>query len=271
MKLKDVLKGKLSEKERSLLRGFDVVGDIAVMELPKALFKKQKLIAKTLLELLPYVRTVVRKKGGHVGVYRKQPVQVLAGDGCKETVQKEFGVSMRLNIESCYFSPRLSSERERIAKLVKPGEWVLVMFSGVCPYALVIAKLARPERVVAVEANPSAHKYAVMNVQQNRLGHKVIPIKGDVRKVIPKEKFDRVVMPWPQKGYLFLDVALKHVKKGGMIHVYDFQSETEQGSSRQKVLDACKKAKKTCRIVNEVVCGQVGVRNWRVCIDARIS
>jgi hypothetical protein len=34
----------------------------------------------------------------------------------------------------------LSTERKRISELVKPGEKVLVMFSGAAPYVCVIAK-----------------------------------------------------------------------------------------------------------------------------------
>ncbi len=271
MRLKDALEGKLTSKELSLLRGFDVIGDIAVLEIPFELEGRRKLIARTLKELLPYIKVFARKRGGHTGVYRQQPLQILLGEKRKTTVHKEHGLEFALNAETCYFSPRLSTERLRIARQVRPGEEVLVMFSGVAPYPLVIARLSKAAGVVGVEANPEAHKYALENVQRNRLGHKVTLIKGDAKKRIPKRLFDRVVMPWPQRGDEFLGVALKHVRKGGVLHFYDFQPEGEFSVAKDIVLAACKKAKKKCKILRVVECGQVGVRNYRVCVDVKVS
>jgi tRNA (guanine37-N1)-methyltransferase len=271
MKLKDALRGKLSKSELEKLRGFDVIGDIAVMEVSRELEKKKKLIAQALLTLLPHIKVVVRKMGGHTGVYRKQPVEILAGERRKTTVHKEHGLSYALNVETCYFSPRLSTERERIARQVKRGENVLVLFSGVAPYALMIAKHSPAKQVTAIEANPSAHKYAVENVRRNKLQHKVALIKGDAKKVIPKQKFDRIVMPWPQRADEFLSVALKRAKKGAFLHFYDFQPEGEFKTAAEIVRSACRKEKKSCKILRITECGQVGVRQYRVCVDARIS
>ena len=270
MKLKEALKGKLTKSELEKLRGYDVIGDIAVIEIPKVLAKKQKVIAQTLLKILPWIKVVARKKGGHVGKFRKQPLQVLAGEKRLTTVHKEHGLEFALNAESCYFSPRLSTERYRIAKQVKPNESVLVMFSGVAPYVLMIASHSKAYRTFGIEANPAAHKFAVENVQRNKLGHKALLIKGDVRKVTPKMQFDRIVMAWPQQGFKFLDLALKHVKKGGFVHFYDFQPEGKYDLARKRVLDACKKAKKKCKILRTVECGQVAVRTYRVCVDFRM-
>ncbi len=270
MRLKDALKGKLTESELALLRGFDVVGDIAIMEVPRELAKKEKIIAQTLLKLLPYIKVVVKKKGGHTGVYRKQPVQIISGQKRKTTMHKEHGLTFALNVETCYFSPRLSTERLRIAQQVKAGEQVLVLFSGVAPYVLVIAKHSKAARVYGVEANPAAHRYAAQNVQLNKLGHKVVVMKGDAKKAIPKMRFDRIVMPWPQRADAFLDVALKAIKKGGTIHYYDFQPEGDFSEAKQLVLNACKKAAKRCTILRTVECGQVGVRVYRVCVDVKV-
>lgn len=270
MRLKDALKGKLTEKELQMLRGFDVIGDIAIMEVPRELAKKEKSIVQTLLQLLPYIKVVAKKKGGHQGVYRRQPLQILAGQKRKTTVHKEHGLEFAMNVETCYFSPRLSTERLRIAQQVKQGEHVLVMFSGVAPYVLVIAKHSQAYRVYGIEANPTAHKCAVENVQRNRLGHKVMLIKGDVKKVMPKMQFDRIVMPWPQRADEFLALALSAIKKGGMIHFYDFQPEGDFSAAKQIVLAACRKEKKRCKILRIVECGQVGVRTYRVCVDFNV-
>ena len=278
MRLKDALKGKLTQAELKLLRGYDIIGDIAVIEVSPQLAKRKKLIAQTLLTLLPYIKVVAKKQGGHVGMYRKQPLQVIAGERRKTTIHREHGLEFAMNVETCYFSPRLSTERWRIAQQVKPGENVLVLFSGVAPYVLVIAKHTQAHRVYGVEANPAAHRYAVENVQRNRLGHKVVLIKDDARKAITNPRahklpasFDRVVMPWPQQGYKFLDVALKAAKKGVTINFYDFQREGEFEKAAERVREVCKKAKKKCKILRIVECGQVAVRTYRVCVDFKIT
>jgi tRNA (guanine37-N1)-methyltransferase len=274
MRLKDALRGKLADDELALLRGFDVIGDMAIMEIPRELEKKQKLIANTLLELLPYIKVVAKKKGGHTGTYRKQPLQLLAGEQRKTTVHREHGLDFALNAETCYFSPRLANERLRVAKLVKPGENVLVLFSGVAPFVLVIAKHSPAAKVYGVEANPAAHTYAVENVARNRLGHKATVIKGDARKALAtlskKTAFDRILMPWPQRGDEFLDVVLKNAAKGAFIHFYDFQPADQLNAAADIVKAACKKAKKKCAILKVVECGEVGVRQCRVCVDFRV-
>jgi tRNA (guanine37-N1)-methyltransferase len=65
----------------------------------------------------------------------------LAGKNTKEAVHGENGVQMKVNLEQTYFSAKSAHERLRIAQLVKPGEEILVMFSGVAPYPLVLAKI----------------------------------------------------------------------------------------------------------------------------------
>ena len=51
--LREALKHKLPKKEQELLRtGFDVIGNIAIIEVPIELAHRKKIIAKTLLNLL---------------------------------------------------------------------------------------------------------------------------------------------------------------------------------------------------------------------------
>ena len=130
--LKKLLAGKLTKKELNMLRAsFDVIGTIAVIEIPRELVKKQKIIAAAVLSLNPYIKTVAKKSGAHTGKYRRQKLVILAGEKTKITEHKESGLRMRLNVETCYFSPRLVTERMRIASLVQFNEKILVMFSGI--------------------------------------------------------------------------------------------------------------------------------------------
>jgi len=73
----------------------------------------------------PNIKTVLRKDGAHEGQFRTQQMKYLAGIDTKETTHVESGVKMRIDVERVYFSPRLSTERLRIARLIKSNEDVM--------------------------------------------------------------------------------------------------------------------------------------------------
>ena len=270
--IKVILKHRLSERElNSMVKSFDIVGDIAVIEIRDVLVKKEKLIARTILAQHKNIRVVCKKSGGHTGEFRLQKYRILAGERRKTTMYKESGVHLELHLEKTYFSPRLSSERARIAHLVRPGEEVLVMFSGIAPYCCVIAKHSKAKEIVGIEKNPAAHAFAMRNIQVNKLKN-VKLYCGDVRTVIPKLKrtFDRVCMPLPKGGESFLSVALKATKKNGTLHFYDFLHEEEFYKAEAKLAAACKQAKRKYKILKLVRCGQQRPWVFRVRLDARI-
>ena len=272
--LKEALKGKLTKKEKeNLVASFDIIGDIAIIEIPQELKKKEKLIAKTLMKQHKNIKVVVKKSGGHKGAFRLQKYKILTGEKRKETEYKESGVRMKFHIEKTYFSPRFGTERLRIAKQVKKGEDVLIMFSGVAPFCLVIAKNAAPKSVYGIEINPEAHKYALKNIIMNKFKEQIKLYNGDVRLVAPtlNKKFDRIAMPLPKGGEDFLDVALGAVKKTGIIHFYDFLHIDEFNKAKEKVKQACKLAKKKCKILRLVKCGQQSPRVYRICVDFKVS
>jgi tRNA (guanine37-N1)-methyltransferase len=185
---KDFLKEQLTEEEQSHLKtSFDALGTIAIIEVDKELEKKEKIIGNAILESNPAIKTVVKKVGHHGGEFRTQKVKVIAGADTKESIYKENGISLKLNVEEVYFSPRLSTERKRIADLVKPGEDVLVMFSGCAPYPCVLAKNTEAKSIVGIEINPVGHKYGVENIRRNKIDNTIL-YNGDVRKVLPVKK-----------------------------------------------------------------------------------
>ncbi|MBW2981920.1 class I SAM-dependent methyltransferase family protein [Candidatus Woesearchaeota archaeon] len=267
--LKESLKEKLTKKElENLVASYDIIGDIAIIEIPAELEKKEKLIAETLLDLHKQIKVVVKKAGIHRGIYRRQKLKILAGERRKTTEYKENNVRIRLHAEDVYFSPRLATERKRIAELIKPEEEILVMFSGVAPYPLVIAKNTKAKEVYAIEINPIAHKFALENVKLNKTEN-IKLFRGDVRIVIPtiKKKFDRIIMPLPLTGENFLDTALTAANKKAVVHFYDFLKEEEFNLAKEKIKKACDSAKRKFKILRIVKAGQIKPREYRVCID----
>ncbi|MBU0590858.1 class I SAM-dependent methyltransferase family protein [Candidatus Micrarchaeota archaeon] len=226
-KLKDQLSEFLTDAElNELVTSFDLIGDIAIIEIPKSLEPKEKKIAEALLRVHRSIKTVLKKLGPMEGEYRIRKVKVIAGEKRTETIYKENDCRMKLDVSKVYFSVRLSTERKRIAGLVQSGERILALFAGVGPFPLVISKFHPDSEIVAIELNPDAVKYMEDNIKLNKIKN-IKALEGDVREIVPKhyrDFADRVTMPLPRNGEEFLDVAFAGVKDGGIIHFYTMVS-----------------------------------------------
>ncbi len=266
--LKESLEEKLSAKElRYVPSSFDVVGDIAVLEIPEELEGKKKVVAESLLETFRNINVVAAKETTISSEYRIRQVKVLAGEQRTTTLHREHGCLYRLDVESAYFSPRMSAERLRVAGKVREGERVLVMFAGVGPYAVLIAKKRNPKEVIAVELNPDAVRYMGINVSLNRVDVEVI--EGDVRDETPKlGRFNRIIMPLPKGAGDFLDVALPAVRKGGVIHFYDFSSNPEESIKKAEFIT--EKLGYWIEVLDAVKCGSYSPSINRICVDFRV-
>ncbi len=267
------LRGKLDDSELEIVpKSFDVIGSIAIVDFPEELRGKREIIAEALMQMHSNVKTVLSKESRVKGRLRTKKLGYVLGEKTKEAIHKETGCRFKLDVEKCYFSPRLSNDRIDIMKKVRKGERVLVMFAGVGPYSVIIAKNSPAKIVYSVELNRIASKYAQENVLLNKLVNMKV-VQGDVRKVLPKLKikFDRIVMARPQLKDDFLDAALKSSKKGTIIHFYDFLYEAEMPQAAlEKIETACKLLKKRFKVIEWKRAIEIGPRKWRVRIDFQI-
>lgn len=253
--IQEALYGKLTPKElEGLVRSFDVVGDVAVVEIPEGLEKKENEIAKAVMDVHRNVKAVAKKMGPMEGEFRVRKLKVIGGEKRTETLYKEHGTRMKLDLATVYFSPRLAFERGRIAGEVKSGESILAMFAGVGPFPLVIARRKPHVKIAAIELNPAAVKFMIENIKLNKLEGSITPILGDVRKVVPK-KFakwaDRVLMPLPMGAHEFLREAFLAAKKGAVVHFYTFgRIASKYEDAKKLVKEAAKKEKRKVRIVS---------------------
>src|SRR3989338_7667082 len=224
-----LLKNKLAEKQLNLIpSSCDIVGDILIFSvMPKELVKKEKTIGNALLKLHKNIKVVLKKTKKFSGRYRLPRLKVIAGEKRKETMHRENGIQLKLDVVKVYFSPRLSNERKRVSDLVKENESVLVMFSGAGVYPLVIAKNSGCKEAYGIELNKTAHEYALENIRLNKLANKITLICGDVKKIRLNKKFGRILMPLPKDAGDFLEDAFKYSKKGTIIHFYSFGQEKE--------------------------------------------
>jgi len=222
--LKTALKGLLTDEEIvHLSSSIDVIGDIAIIKIPSELSTKESLIGEELLRQMKNVVTVLKQNSDVQGEYRTRDVSVIAGPEKYETVYKESGISLKVDVRSVYFSPRLSTERLRIRSLVNEGERIFNMFAGVGTFSFVLAKTANC-RVYSVDKNPEAIRLANESLELNRrLKGTVIPTLADASEFasLHSNEFDRILMPLPERAKDFLRPALNSAKlSGAVIHYY---------------------------------------------------
>jgi tRNA (guanine37-N1)-methyltransferase len=273
-RLKEALQGLLSGEElQHLVQSCDVVGDIAIIIIPDELLAKKSLIAEAVLALHKNIRVVARRAGIYDGEFRTLPLEIIGGEDRKETVHREHGVQFLLNPETVYFSVRSSSERQRIATLVQDRERVLVLFSGIGPYPLIIGRANPSCRVFGIEKNPVAHAYAQKNLGYNKKISNVEFYEGDARSVVPElgMNFDRIVMPLPKSAEAFLDLALQFLQRPAWLHFYDLQDKGNIDGSIEKVRSACRQAARLVASAEVTICGHCAPRLYRICVDARIG
>ena len=99
----------------------------------------------------------------------------------------------------------------------------MVMFAGVGPYAIEIAKKCRKCRVVAIELNASACRYMRENIALNKTAN-VVCEEGDVDRFAGKYSgfADRIIMPLPKDASNFLKSAIRMSGTRCTIHCYLF-------------------------------------------------
>ncbi|MEK6842251.1 MAG: hypothetical protein AABX84_00385, partial [Nanoarchaeota archaeon] len=133
---------------------FDLLGNVILVNFPHGSQKNEKKkFALRLLKEHKSARTILEKTGKFSGRLRKQKTRWILGLRTKEILYKENNCVFRFNADSTYFSPRLSNERKEIAGKIKKDDEVLVMFAGVAPFPIVIAKNSKARKIVSVEIN----------------------------------------------------------------------------------------------------------------------
>ncbi len=222
--LKEAMNSILNEELIKLVpRSFDIIGNVAILELDERLRPFAKDIASALKLIHKHVDTVLLKAGPSIGEYRTRPYEVLAGSGNTLTEHREHGCRYRLDVRKVFFTPRLSGERLRVASQVKPNECVADMFAGVGPFSITIARIQPSCKVYAFEINPMAYKFLEENIKLNKVEGKITAIFGDVRQNygILEKKADRLIMNLPFSAEKYIDVATKIAKpSGAIVHFY---------------------------------------------------
>jgi tRNA (guanine37-N1)-methyltransferase len=273
--LKRALESVLSEKESAeIFSAFDQIGDIIIVRIPDLLLGKKEIIGKTLLEQIKNANTVFCQSSPVEGDFRIRDLELLAGENKTQTEYKEFGCRFLVDVEKVFFSPRLSTERNRIADLVKDGETIINMFGGIGMFSIMAAKKKKCT-VYNIDINPDAAKLCEKNISLNKLAGSVISLHGDATQIINeklKGKGDRVLMLLPERSDEFLDSAISSAKKNGIIHYYS-HIHADKKTLAPKLSE--KHFLEIMPVKSEILYSRmvraVGPRYYQTVVDARIS
>jgi len=258
------------------MANYDIIGNIAIIKFKEGEKKEEKLKkAQEIINQYKTVKSVLEKIEKVSGRLRTIKTEHIFGEKNLEALYFENGCKFKLNIETCYFSPRLAHERMEIAKLIakKKNSRVLVMFAGVGPFSIVIAKHANPRKIVSVELGRECCKYASKNTILNKVENIIETIQGDVKRIIPKlakgkkNKFDFIVMPRPNLKETFLKEALMLAGKNTKIIYYGFCAEKDLENMLARLHEEANKVKKKIRITNIREAGDIAPYEHRYRIE----
>ncbi|MGI0018852.1 MAG: class I SAM-dependent methyltransferase [Nitrososphaera sp.] len=274
--LKTVLAGVLDPEEASqVYSAFDQIGDIVIVKIPDELAGKKKVIAEAILANVKTAKAVFAQASAVKGDFRVRDLEHLAGENRTVTEYKEHACKFKVDVARAYFSPRLSTERQRIAELTGDNDVVVNMFAGVGTYSVVIAKKVRTARVYSIDSNSVANDLCIENARLNKVSERVIPICGDAAKVIEEQLAgvaDRVLMPLPERAKEFIEPAVLALKARGVAHYFvHVKADGKKGSKEAGEKDASDAfAKYDHEVLKVTTVREVGPRIYQIVADVQI-
>jgi tRNA (guanine37-N1)-methyltransferase len=258
---------------------FDIVGDIAIIKVPKNSTVSVSEVADALMKRHRNVKAVFAQETMVQGDFRLRGLAHVAGEKRTCTVHRESGCSFSVDVQKCYFSPRLSGERTRIANLVQHNETVINMFAGVGCFSIVIATRANGTKIYSIDINPEAVKFMTENIRLNRVYGNVFPLQGDAKTVIHNRLqrcADRILMPLPEKAIEYLPSAVSALKpQGGWMHIHTFayaaRTEDPDEKAKRKLSEALDGLGVNFEIPSVQVVRSTGPNWWQLVADVHLS
>jgi tRNA (guanine37-N1)-methyltransferase len=274
--LKQVLGSILTPEETAqVYSAFDQIGDIVIIKVPDDLMPKKKLIADAILANVKTAKAVFAQVSPVRGDFRVRDLEFVAGENRMITEYKEHGCRFKVDVARTYFSPRLSTERLRIADMVGDNETIVNMFAGVGTYSVVIAKANKTCRVYSIDSNAAASELDKINAKLNKVQDRVESICGDAAEVIKDRlagQADRVLMPLPERAKEFVDSAVFALKEKGIVHYFaHVKADSKKAGQELGLQDAHGAfAEYDHQVVAVRVVREVGPRIYQIVADVSV-
>ncbi len=276
--LRKIAEEVLGEENAKKIWGrIEIIGDIAVIRKPPGLPAEVFVpLGEEIIKRLPYVKSVWLAITSVRTQYRIREHIFLAGENRSTTTYREHGCVFKVDINSVYVSPTLNYEHKRIANLVKPGEFIINMFAGAGLFSIIIAKKAKPKKIISIDINPQAYELMRENIKLNGVEEVVEARLGDASQIVREfaGMADRILMPLPEYSRTYLPNAILALRDCGVIHAYDFVSAEEK---EEALLNGMKIFSEELRKHNvryeflyERVVRSVGPRYYQVVLDIKV-
>ncbi len=267
--LRRLVAERLGEKAELLRGGWELIGDVLVLQLPEELFAYRYEIGRIALDFHPRARSVVVRRG--IAHELRYPLaEVVAGDRNTLTLHKENRCLFRIDPCRVMFSSGNQGERLRMAQLDLSGERVVDMFAGIGQFTIPMAKHASPAKVVAVEKRRETFDFLCENVRLNRVEHIVEPVLGDCRVATPENFADRVVMGYFFSPERFLSTALRALRDGGVVHYHAIAAGEGIDAEGQKVVELAAELGYSARVRNRRIVKSYAPKRWHVVYDIEV-
>jgi tRNA (guanine37-N1)-methyltransferase len=254
------------------------VGDIVIIKIPDNLASKKQVIAEAILANVKTAKAVFAQASAVKGDYRIRELEFVAGEDRTVTEYKEHGCRFRVDVARAYFSPRLSTERQRIASLVQDGETVVNMFAGIGTYSVIIAKMVKTCKVYSIDSNPVANDLCIQNAKLNKVADRVVPVYADAAEAIESQLAgvaDRVIMPLPERAREFVGPAVLALKegRGGIVHYFaHVKADGKQKAREAGTKDAAEAFSPYKNEITETtIVREVGPRIYQIVADVQIT
>jgi tRNA (guanine37-N1)-methyltransferase len=275
--LKQVLGSILTPEETAqVYSAFDQIGDIVIIKIPDDLMPKKKLIADAILANVKTAKAVFAQISAVRGDFRVRDLEFIAGENRTITEYKEHACRFKVDVARTYFSPRLSTERQRIADMVGDNETIVNMFAGVGTYSVVIAKANKTCRVYSIDSNAAASELDKVNAKLNKVQDRIVSICGDAAEVIKDRlagQAERVLMPLPERAKEFVDPAVLALKEKGIVHYFAHVKADSKKASQELGLQDARGAfaKYDHQVLAVRVVREVGPRIYQIVADVSVS
>ncbi|MFB1065351.1 class I SAM-dependent methyltransferase family protein [Natrinema sp. H-ect4] len=243
-------------------------------------------IADAILESDLPAETVLNKASKVKGETRVRDWELLAGENTT-VVHREYGCEFALDLATVYFSPRLATERHRVAEQVSEaqrasesasgqgpradGEHAFDMFAGVGPFVIPFAK--RGATCVGVDINAEAIDYLRENARRNGVADRVTAINDDVREVAAEYEnwADRIVMNLPHSADDFLESAVTLASDDCTLHYYDIQHEDDPFGPGERAIRAAAEPEYAVTVETRHTVRSYAPHELNVCLDVRLE
>lgn len=169
-----------------------------------------------------------------------------------------------LDASKVMFSKGNHFERQRLLKQVCANETVVDMFAGIGYFSLPLARHVK--KVYAIEKNPDAFRYLEKNIILNKALN-TEAINADCREVSLEGIADRLLMGYFPGTEKFLPVAMRFLKRSGILHFHNVYKEDEMWEKAEEHM----KVLKNFKIMSRKKVKSVGPRMWHVVLDVQVN